>query len=151
MAEATLSPRRKQTFSALDPRLSFLASQAAVELDNLLLDKGTELEAVRKLGIRLEESMESSAETGERRTFLDAPTVSVLTEAITQSSPQAVQSLADLVKEAWQMATDLRGTEPTSDKSALRRLRSFCLFLSQNARSYRQSIFDMQPELPFRS
>jgi hypothetical protein len=153
MTEATLPPGHEQALSALDPRLSFLASQAAVELDNVLLGRIGNLEAVKQLGSRLQRSMGNQDQGREERTFFDAPTVSVLTDAISQLSVP-VQTFPQLVSEAWQMATELqgfRGDVPPCDVNGIARLRSFCLFLSQNARSYRQSILDMQSELPYRS
>ncbi|MBN2024286.1 MAG: hypothetical protein JW809_15995 [Pirellulales bacterium] len=91
MTETTLVPGNERALSALDPRLSFLASQAAVELDKLLLGKGEKIEAVQHLGTRLQESMGGQSDTSEQRMFLDSPTVSVLTETISQGSFVLVQ------------------------------------------------------------
>lgn len=154
MAVASLTRTDERVLNALDPRLSFLASQAAVELDNLRLGKATKLVAVQLLRRRLDNSTELVEGTNDRKMLLDAPTVSVLSNAISASRSQEVRTLAELASEAWQMASDLQKAEEVPadlDKSTIERLRSFCLFLSQNARSYRQAIYETQPEFSFGS
>jgi hypothetical protein len=151
MPEAILDSTEDLVLSALDPSLSRIASLAAIELDNLLLGKNSGLEAVQVLGQRLNKLTEPVEGTDERKSLMDAPTVSILSNAFSASRSQDVQTLAELTREAWQMASDLESTDPEQDRQALERCRAFCVFLSQNARSYRQAIYDMQAELPCRS
>lgn len=147
MPEATTTKGTEGAMlNALEPGLSFLASQAAIELDNLLLRRPTGLEAVQTLGQRLNAATEPVQGSAERRTLMDAPTVSILSSAISASRSQDVRTLAELADESWKMANELQVAKDSADRQAITKLRSFCVFLSQNARSYRQSIEDMQSE-----
>jgi len=132
--------------NALEPGLSFLASQAAIELDNLLLGRKTTLEAVQLLGRRLNAATEAVEGSAGRRTLMDAPTVSILSNAISASRSKNLRTLDELASESWKMANDLQDTTESANQQALKKLRSFCVCLSQIARSYRQFIEDMQVE-----
>lgn len=143
MAEATLNRTGKSMLSALEPNLSLLASRAAIELDNHLLGKPTDFEAVQLLAEQLEAATETVVGSKERRALIDTPTVSVLSNAL-DSCSLGVCSLAELADAAWKTANDLYNTETTEDHRRVEQLRSFCVFLATNARSLRRSIQDMQ-------
>lgn len=143
MSEATLNGTGKAVLNALEPNLSLLASQAAIELDNHLLGKSTELDAVRSLAEQLDAATMAVGGSEERQALMDAPTVSVLSSALDSCSLR-VHTLAELADEAWKMANDLQDTGKTTDRQRIEQLRSFCVFLATNARSLRRSIQDMQ-------
>ncbi|MBN1589295.1 MAG: hypothetical protein JW888_07255 [Pirellulales bacterium] len=143
MSNATLNGTGRAMLNALEPNLSLLASQAAIELDNCLLKKPTGLDAVRLLAKQLDSSTEAVGESNERQALMDAPTASVLSSAL-DSCSLPVQTLAELADKAWEMANDLQNTEPTTNTETIQQLRSFCVFLATNARSLRRDIQDMQ-------
>ena len=133
-----------KSLDAFDPGLSFLASQAAVELDNLLLGKSSKLQAVKLLGERLAHSTEK-IEGGEgRRSLMDPATVSVFSNAIAASGIPKVQTLPELAQEAWRLANDLQESQSTSDKQQLEVLRTFCTHLAKSLVAHEQSDLEMQ-------
>jgi hypothetical protein len=129
---------------AFDPGLSFLASQAAVALDNLLLGKPSEMQAVKLLGARLAHSTEE-IEGGEgRRSLMDPATISVFSNAIAASGIRPIHTLPELAFEAWRLAEDLQKSQSTSEKHRLELLRTFCSHLANSVLAHEQSNFDTQ-------
>ena len=129
---------------AFDPGLSFLAAQAAVELDNLLLSKSSELQAVRLLGERLAHSTEEIEGGKDRRSLMDPATVSVFSNAIAASGIPKVQTLPELARQAWRLANALQESQSSSDKQGLERLRTFCTHLAKSVMAHEQSDLAMQ-------
>lgn len=131
-------------FTALDPGLPFLASQAAIELDNLLLGKDVDLKAVEQLGQRLENSTEQVAGTEGRTSLMDPATVCVFNGAISASGMPRVQTLAELASKAWQIARDLRASKEESNKQRIEQLGTFCTYLARSAIAHERTFYDMQ-------
>lgn len=139
--ENNLAARR---FTALDPGLPFLASQAAIELDNVLLRKNVELKAVSQLAQRLERSTEQVAGTEDRKSLMDPATVSIFNSAIVASGMQKVQTLAELASEAWQIARELQGSTRESNRQRVEKLRTFCTHLARSAVAHERALYEMQ-------
>ena len=107
--------------SAMDPGLSLLASQAAVELDNLLQHGSTRLDAVRSLGERLGKSTEAVEGTSDRRALMDLAAarpepIPVFAE---MSSTNPVFILPGALRQSGAASGLSRATRPTS-RSATR-------------------------------
>lgn len=146
MPDTAENNRATARLNVLDPGLPFLASQAAIELDNLLLGCEVELQSVERLAGRLEGSTEQIAETEERKSLMDPATISVLSSAVAASGMSKMQTLADLANEAWRIANDLQSSKSDRDrdKSRVERLRAFCNCLAQSAVAHERSLYDMQ-------
>src|SRR5258708_211036 len=94
------APLRKDVLSVLDPELPFLASEAAIDIENLLTAKAKDLAAVRRLATRLRNSIPSASDGGPR-SLMDPATLTVLGEAIYQSLRRpAPCELSDLLGQA---------------------------------------------------
>jgi hypothetical protein len=133
------------TMNVHDPDLPFLAAQAAVEIDNLLLGRDSTLDAVHALGELLKKSTEEIAgETG-RKTLMDPPTVSVVSDALSATRSDHVRTLGEFAAEAWKVANELHEAKPNQTREKLERARLFCVTLSQMVTSYQQSVYDIEP------
>ena len=134
----------------LDPELSFIASQAAIELDNLLLRKSSKFTAVAQLAKYLRGS--SNGVSGSNPSFntMDPQTIDVVSRAIDASGEDSIKTLEDLRNHAGRLATELTDMKGSSEDGVIERLRSFCVSLSQVATAQRQTIMDMHPSHPFR-
>ena len=131
--------------NALDPELPFLASQAAIELDNLLLGRSVKLDAVNCLAERLENSIEQDSGAGDRRLLMDSATVSAVSVALAESGASNLRTLDDLASEAWQIADDLQNSnDDGSDEAKVSRLRTFCTSLARSAVARERAFYDMQ-------
>ena len=136
--------------SALDPELSFIASQAAIELDNLLLGRPGRFVAVAQLAEYLKSSaIDSGAAQGTGP--LDPQTIDVVSRAIDAAGEETLKTLEELKVHAGRLASELGEMDEASDEGKIERLRAFCVSLSQVATAQRQSILDMHPSHPFRS
>ena len=137
--------------SALDPDLPFLASEAAVDIDNLLAQRREDFTAIHRLARRLRNSIESGTAGGPPRSLMDPATLTVLGEAISQSGgTSASPRIADLLAHAEYIANALSHESLSLDKKELERVRDFCIALSDAAAAYRKSIHDLRPSHPFR-
>jgi len=136
---------------ALDLNLSLLACRAAIELDNLLLDRIMDFKAMPLLAEtlkRIESSTSFSLDPGEAL---------VLNRAIASSSIIAKPS--ETTDQLLKSASDIRGllekvmANPQDYKSnteVLINLRAFCVELSKSAASYNRTMDEMEPKHPFR-
>jgi hypothetical protein len=136
---------------ARDPNLPLLASQAAIELDNLILSKSTELSATRQLGTLLSKSFGVEQGVPSIHSLSDPGTMTVVSRALLSSITGAqVRTVSDLAREAAQVAVKLRDTGVTADRESLEFARAFCVALSECAASYLQSRYSQLPAHPNR-
>jgi len=126
---------------AFDPELPFLASKAAVELDNLILGKPGDSHAVMTLAQHLQSCVERVPGTEEYRSLMDPATIIVFTGAVAASGIPKVQTFVDLARVAWQIANDLQSSDASCD--TLRRLRTFCVNLAKIAVAQERSRLEM--------
>ena len=143
MPSVTDSLTKPEMLNALDPGLPFLAAQAAIELDNLLLGRSSPLEAVKLLAERMRNASENTEAPEGSKTLMDLSTVEVFSSALHASQGQRVQTLIELTREAWTIAGALDASKVSQPKEVLQSLRAFCVALSRCASSYRQSILDI--------
>ncbi|MBA7515519.1 hypothetical protein ES705_07561 [subsurface metagenome] len=149
----TITKNRKITsLRVLDPDLPYLASEAAIEYDNLLLGRKSNFKSVYILAERIRNSFEIDRGNGATRSLMDPATLTVLGEAINESQDQPkVNKLADLIKKAFSIADELlKNTNLKDNREELEWARTFCLALSRLAAAYHKSIFDLRPQHPFR-
>jgi len=143
--------QKNSILRALDPDLPILASEAAIDFDNILSNGSGELRAIRQLAQKLKNSIQSDIASGQSRSSMDTATLVVLNEAVIQSARgSASQSVDDLLKEAFKIADELSTDYPKCDRNLLEQARDFCLALSRAAMTYHKSIRDLSLPHPFR-
>ena len=138
---------------ALDPDLPFLASEVAIDVDNILAGVSVDQTAMRLLAEKLLNSIEVDTAGGPPRSQMDMATLTVLGEAILDLETVEKQSLGkveDLLTKASQIANILSGDDPQNKPKDLEQARSFCVALSRAAAAYSESIRDLRPSHPFR-
>jgi hypothetical protein len=138
-----------EALRALDPDLPFLASEAAVDIENLLANKSPSLSAVRKLAQRLRSAIEPARGGTPPRSLMDPATLTVVAEAVAQSATQPL-TLDDLLAQADKIAASLSRQNLTEVRNELTNARDFCVALSRAAVAYRESIYDLRPSHPYR-
>ncbi len=138
--------------NVLDPDLPSLASNAAVELDLLINDEPTGLDAVRQLGERLSKALDKPIPDEPARGLqVDTETETVLGQAFLQAAnADSATILGELIRRTEEISRQLTSARSETARSALELPRAFCLALSKSAAAYRQSIFDLRPSHPFR-
>ena len=134
----------------LDPDLSLLASQAALELDNLLLGQTVEPIAVRQLGKALKNSFTGVGSTP-RKSLVDPGAVAVIGRALNASDVvKSASTVDELDNKAWEVAAQMDQIGDHGDSKDLKKVRDFCVALSDYAASYRQALSDADPVPPYR-
>ena len=139
----------------MESDLPSLASQAAIEIDNLAIGQDTKLDAVDRLGSTIASSVTNVSQPSSPNSPLNASTVVALNLALNDSQSLQLTQLDDLLRYASQMTDKLRDLvrDPMEFKKRrpeeLKELRSFCLALSRWAATLSGSIAD-RPEHPFR-
>lgn len=141
----------EENLRALDPNLPLLASQAAIELDALLCNVGTEPRAIKKLALWLTSSFQGLPEGPEHNFLVDPPTESLLTRAFQQAQwAIPVRTVTDLSAEASKLANSLRDINADSDHNKMVVARAFCAALAESAALYLHSQYLQGPIHPFR-
>jgi len=118
-----ISPEKNQSETNIDidsffnPELPFLASQAAIELDNILLGRGKGITAVKKLA------------SGFETLLIDPPAASIFSA----SQAANVQSFEEFVASVSAIAKGLQTAEQQPDTKVIEYLRLFCNNLAKEA------------------
>jgi hypothetical protein len=134
----------------LDPDLPLLASQAALELDNLLLGEKVEPMALRQLGKALKNSFTGTGSTP-RKSLVDPGVVAVIGRALNASDVMKSASTVDeLDNKAWEVVGQMDQIGEHGDSNDVKKVRDFCVALSDYAASYRQALSDADPVPPYR-
>lgn len=134
-----------------DYDLPFLATEAAIDIDNLLSSRSKDLTAIRLLAEKLRNSIEISSTGEPLRSLMDPATFSIFGEAVARSAGEEYSKRAeDLIAAAAKISDELSSEDPTLNTKALERARDFCVALSTAVVAYHKSISDLNPQHPFR-
>ncbi len=147
------SIQNKQELRILDPDLPILASEAAIDIDNLLANQTESTDAIRKLSAQMKNSIQIDPTSNAPRSLMDPATLSILGRIIAKSSrtPKTSMRIDQLLSEAVGIAELLGQDDLPKDRGELEKARDFCIALSRAAIAYRTSIRDMRiPPHPFR-
>jgi hypothetical protein len=140
--------------------IATLACHAAIELDNIIEDQVDGVEAVRKLAAMMESGrLEQGVQTSFPKSLLDPMTELAMSQAINVSAllDKPLVSIDDLIVGSDQIAQWLNETaqDPLTFKrdrlEDLKKMRSFCLALSEGAWGIRQSPYEPGLQHPFRA
>lgn len=134
-------------FSTGDTRLSLVVSRAVLELDHASRGRPVTFSAVKSLGHFLETSFEVPLDnlTAVQKNLDDA-TVVVVGRSLGAES----RTVRDVVATAQRIADTMVRTDRDTESADLLRLRDFCIALSNNLASYRESFSEQRPSSRFR-
>jgi len=151
MSYVSEKKQQRKGLRVLDFDLPFLASEAAIDIDNLLSNRARELTAIRLLADQLRNSIEISSSGEPPRSLMDPATLTVLGEAVARAAGEGyTKKIDDLLVEAVKIGTELSSEDPTKNITELERARDFCVALSMAVVAYHKSISDLSPQHPFR-
>jgi C4-dicarboxylate-specific signal transduction histidine kinase len=158
MRSTTPSARTEIREWELETSLPSLASQAAAELDNLLLGKSNQVDALRRLSAQIAESIVNVDQPDAPGSLIDPSAVVVMHRAIGETNTTGVRmtTIHDLIHEATRITQGLEsiGRDPEGTKSqavsVIEKMRDFCLVLSRLASAHEQSVLERRPSHPFR-
>ena len=148
-----IDPQLGNTLEVLDPDLPLLASQAAIELDNLIRNNDIGTSAVKRLSELMINTLAQEDDKEKPNLQIDSGTVAVVGRAFDlylSRTSGAPKTLEELMVEALKIAQGLEQTQPSSNMTQLETMRAFCASLSQCAGSYIQSIYELSPPHPYR-
>lgn len=153
MPRCALSAEAGQPLFAwvLDTELPFIASKAAMELDDLGRGKTSTLKATRQLASILKSATSQGQESGTKG-FIDPPSAAVFSKALKVAMVGRPLSSKDaLLQAASDMAETLNSAGPDpADTSSISKLRDFCLELSRYSLTYRDRVFAPVPSHRYR-
>lgn len=131
----------------MESDLPSLACQAAIELDNLVIGRPVQLEAVRRLAAHISPPISGASSP-------DLTTLMVIRHAIDDGDGMCtpLSTVDQLRQEASKIGESLHNLLATDrhDPETLKKMRTFCLVLSRSASAYQQPIDDIKPRNPFR-
>ena len=133
--------------SAQDPDLPLLASEAAIDIDNLLSERSKDLTAIKRLAECLHNSIETGTSGSQPRALMDPATLSVLGEAVSGTlNGGPLKKLEDLLVKASKIAGTLSSDTPMENPDELRQAQDFCIALSRLVMAYHKSIEDLRSD-----
>ena len=142
----------------LESDLASLACQAAIELDNLILDRPTAFESASRLVSAITESVPENSDPFSPNSLLDPTVVLIVNRAIGDAIPgEPPTRVDDLVRCAARLMQELSdliadpGRSRANRLPELKQMRLLCLALSKCAAAAMLSPEDRFPEHPFRS
>ena len=152
MKSAMASSSSSSEIRALDPDLPFLASEAAVDLANILYGESRRMEAIHGLADRLRNSIKTDSSGTLSRSLMDPAALTIVGGAAAESSSGDPSSwkVNDLLAKAMEIAEFLTSEKMEEEHDKLEEAMNFCAALSRAAIAYRRSIRDLRPSHPFR-
>lgn len=140
----------ESAMSVLDEDLSFLATQAALELDMLMEGKETELEAIPRLSSVMSGSFQPF-QSGGRGSFLDPATATIVNRAFTDSNLANLETVDQLIQSSLKLAEELASQTSTSKRNGeLATMKKFCMALARCSAAYRESVLGHPSKHPYR-
>ena len=136
----------------LDPDLPMLATEVAIDLENIRLRRGEKsLAAALRLAGQLKCSMQCRQVGGGSLSLFDPGTITVLGEAFAGAvGERNITNSEELLGEAKQIADTLSNDNISDDIPGLVRARDFCIALAGAATAYYSAIMEPGPSHPFR-
>jgi len=137
---------------ALDPDLPFLASEAAIDVENIIAGGRRDLKAIRSLAERVANLNTELSDDKQSSEYIDPATIAVLGVALKElPGNQMSATTRDLLTDALEIANSMSEDRiNTGEKKNLERVRDFCVALSKAAFAYHRSLEDLRPSHPFR-
>jgi hypothetical protein len=137
--------------------LPSVACQAAIELDNLILGRGTSLPGIAELSNRLTEEVPNVPDLNSPLSLVDPSTVVALHGTLQEASITGPSDdIADLTRRAGEIVQRLKTVSDnpqaarSGDLAGLRKLKEFCLILSRRAAAASGDPDEARPPHPYR-
>lgn len=137
--------------------LPSLACQAAIEIDDVILNRSRELKAVPRLATLIAESIPNVSDMATQASLLDPTAVVVVNRALMDSTfGPTLKKVEELVATTERMTQSLKDltTNPPMFRSAkpdeLKKMRAFCLALSRHASAADRTWEEESQRHPFR-
>ncbi len=152
MPSASETSQGNQGLRALDADLASLASEAAIDIEYLLLKRETNSLAIQRLAERLNNSIEVTPTGDPPHSLMDPVTLTILNEAVAKAkNKKSLQKVEELLVEAAEIAKALsRANLMDNHEEELKQARDFCVAFSRAVMAYHKSIHDLHPSHPFR-
>lgn len=137
--------------------LPSLSNQAAIELDDYLLNRSRGFEAVIRLASRLASNAPQGIGSAPATTHFDPLTIGVVSRAIDElimNPAERPQQIAQVVQFAAELADRLRRVSETPtifSREELETMRHECLVLSESASGSESPLDESDPRHRFRS
>jgi hypothetical protein len=148
--ELIIEGQSESPMSVLDEDLSFLATQAALELDMLMEGKETKLEAIPKLSSVMNGSFQA-VQAGGQSSSLDPATATIVNWAFADSNLANLITVDELIRKSLQLASELASqTDPSRRNGELAAMKRFCIALARCSDAYRESILGHRSKHPYR-
>jgi len=140
----------KDDMSVLDEDLSFLATQAALEFDELIEGIEVELEAIPRLSNVISNNFQSIT-IGGQGFSLDPATATIMNRAFHESELAQLETVDELVQKSLELAKDLQlQSDPNLRNGGLANMKRFCIALAKCSAAYRESVLGNRPKHPYR-
>ncbi|MDD2716296.1 MAG: hypothetical protein PHW04_10445 [Candidatus Wallbacteria bacterium] len=152
MIDDTSTSMTSRRLNIGDPELSLLASEAAVDIDNMLVCKeNKDFTALKKLATRLQNSYTIDQTSNKMQSLMDITTVTFLNDALSKTGENKLfVKLDDLLKEADRITKLLITIEQREEHNELTYVRDFCIALAKATITYRKYIRELKPVHKFR-
>ena len=142
----------------IESDLPSLASRAAIELDNIIIEQEGELKAISRLAENIERSCSGTRATTHPVLLCDPSIAVVLNYAFADSEIVGgkLTTVDELLVQAKEIGSSLRSilADPVGfrqrDLRRLEQMRAFCVALSRRASAYEQSMDDYVRAYPLR-
>jgi len=141
------NPRRgKEIIWELEGDFPSLSSIAAIELDNLILKKSTNLEGVKRLAAKISNSLSMTSNDPTAIVVMDM----AMTDSQLSSPLETVDQLVEKAEEIIGRLKQIMAKPQKTNITELKTMRNFCITLSKHASACEPSPYDMEPYHPFR-
>ncbi len=152
MTEAIEAHKGNKSLHAIDPELPLLASEVAIDIENMLSNASIDLTAIRSLADKLNNSFSANVHGDALHSLMDPATLNVLNKAVAEvNSQKTLEKVEELLSEAAKIARVLSSKNPMEDPEGLRQAQQFCVAFSKATMAYHKSIYDLSPSHPYRS
>jgi hypothetical protein len=151
-----MESKEENWLAAFENDLPSVASRAAIELDNLLLNRSTDLGATQRLADIIAKSFPRNAEANAPAPFVNPTTAMVVNRAIADANIDKLASRVDeLIRHARELANTLQSVTAQAERSSideqrLQVMRAFCVALSRRALAEASLNRHARPQHPFR-
>jgi hypothetical protein len=140
------------SINVFDPNLPSLASEAAIDIDNMIANRLIDYDAMRKLSQMLKNSINDNT-SYPNNLRMDFATSSIIGEVVVKTFINDNKIKIDeqiFNKRILEIANILSKDNPLDDIADLEKAMVFCLALSKASLSFRKSLRDLRPQHPFR-
>lgn len=140
----------ESAMSFLDEDLSFLATQAALELDMLIEDKDCDLKAILLLSKVMNDNLEPF-QSESQSSLLDSATATIVHWARSDAGFSRVKTVDQLIEKSLELARELASqVDPNQRNGELEKMKKFCIAFARCSSAYRETVLGHRSMHPYR-